>query len=353
MSSQEEDTALRPSKQLKIGDQSQERRVVDTTSSEVQAWLPAPMLHGEPLRDNASLRDFNEGEGTRVADALERSLLLPTDMAELNSLTSEQGAANDQREDLKRERAWRYQATTTLKNSEADLAKAREALTAVTRERDNALSDFEGAQTQANEQTRRLGQAEEQLQIARDLIADLQAKAAKAEKSQRGAEWARDQALWAKDEAENCRKLAERAKKKAESAAYADGMASVEAAYKAQVPGVCRRYCSQVWPEALKQAGVEAASDLWKAENVYFPPAIREAVPEDPTVGEIIEEVRAVELGEHSGEEAPQEIVKIPSDDPASTTEEAVALAVPPQTVPLGQGSEGSGVATVQPEQKE
>ena len=36
--------------------------------------------------DNASLRDFQKGEGTYVANALERSLLLPTDMAELKSL---------------------------------------------------------------------------------------------------------------------------------------------------------------------------------------------------------------------------------------------------------------------------
>ena len=44
------------------------------------------MLHGEPLMDDASLRDFNKGEGTYMADALERSLLLPVDMADLKSL---------------------------------------------------------------------------------------------------------------------------------------------------------------------------------------------------------------------------------------------------------------------------
>ena len=54
--------------------------------SEPQAWLPAPMLHGELLMDNASLRDFQKGEGTYVADALERSLLLPADMAKLRNL---------------------------------------------------------------------------------------------------------------------------------------------------------------------------------------------------------------------------------------------------------------------------
>ena len=36
--------------------------------------------------DNASLRDFRGGEGAYVADALERSLLLPADMAELGGL---------------------------------------------------------------------------------------------------------------------------------------------------------------------------------------------------------------------------------------------------------------------------
>ena len=36
--------------------------------------------------DDASLRDFNKGEGTYVADALERSLLLLADMADMKNL---------------------------------------------------------------------------------------------------------------------------------------------------------------------------------------------------------------------------------------------------------------------------
>ena len=36
--------------------------------------------------DNASLRDFQKDEGTYVADALERSLLLSADMADLKNL---------------------------------------------------------------------------------------------------------------------------------------------------------------------------------------------------------------------------------------------------------------------------
>ena len=36
--------------------------------------------------DNASLKDFRGGEGAYMADVLERSLLLPTDMAKLGGL---------------------------------------------------------------------------------------------------------------------------------------------------------------------------------------------------------------------------------------------------------------------------
>ena len=71
-------------------------------------------------------------------------------------------------------------------------------------------------------------------------------------------------------------------------------MAETQATLKAQVPRVCRFYCSQVWNEALKQAGVEASSDLWKVENVYYPPAIREAAPSSSEVKDAPEEAEAV-----------------------------------------------------------
>ena len=78
---------------------------------------------------------------------------------------------------------------------------------------------------------------------------------------------------------------AECSKKKAEEEAYDLGVAETQATLKAQVPRVCRLYCSQVWNEALKQARVEASSDLWKAECVYYPPAIKEDAPLAPRSG--------------------------------------------------------------------
>ena len=79
----EEDEGRRASKQLRVASLGQEKEV--DVQPEPQAWLPAPMLHGEPLMDNTSLRDFNKGEGTYVADAVERSLLLPVDMEDLKT----------------------------------------------------------------------------------------------------------------------------------------------------------------------------------------------------------------------------------------------------------------------------
>ena len=55
-------------------------------TSEPQAWLPTPILNSEPLRDNASIRDFHGGNGCHVASALEEALLVSTDITELWSI---------------------------------------------------------------------------------------------------------------------------------------------------------------------------------------------------------------------------------------------------------------------------
>ena len=76
--------------------------------------------------------------------------------------------ANDQGKTLDLEREKRLDATRTLKNSETDLLKAREDLKEVTRARDSAKAGLAGVQKQAEDQTRRLLEAEEQLQIAKE-----------------------------------------------------------------------------------------------------------------------------------------------------------------------------------------
>ena len=70
--------------------------------------------------------------------------------------------ANDQGRTLDLEREKCLDATRTLKNSETDLLKAREDLREMTRARDSIELGLANAQKQAEDQTRRLLEAEEQ-----------------------------------------------------------------------------------------------------------------------------------------------------------------------------------------------
>ena len=69
--------------------------------------------------------------------------------------------ANDQSRTLDLECDKRLDATRTLKNSETDLLKVREDLKEVTRARDSAQLGLANAQKQAEDQTKRLLEAEE------------------------------------------------------------------------------------------------------------------------------------------------------------------------------------------------
>ena len=55
------------------------------------------MLHGEPLLEDASMRNLGDSKGGYVADALERALLLPTDMGELKNMRMQEVALSMKR----------------------------------------------------------------------------------------------------------------------------------------------------------------------------------------------------------------------------------------------------------------
>ena len=93
-----EEEAQRVAKQQKVShapNRGAER--TDTQPLEPQAWLPAPMLGGEPLMDDASIRDFNGGIECHVASALEQILLLPKGMVELRGLRKNEVFLNTKR----------------------------------------------------------------------------------------------------------------------------------------------------------------------------------------------------------------------------------------------------------------
>ena len=51
----------------------------------------------EPLRDDASIKDFNGGIGCHVALAVEEALLLPKDVAELKNVEKNELILNNKR----------------------------------------------------------------------------------------------------------------------------------------------------------------------------------------------------------------------------------------------------------------
>ena len=75
---------------------------------------------------------------------------------------------NKQSKASENERSKRIDAARTLKASEDNLAKAKDALKEAIRDRDSTSAGLDGAQKQAEEQTKRLLKAEDQLRIAKE-----------------------------------------------------------------------------------------------------------------------------------------------------------------------------------------
>ena len=76
-------------------------------------------------------------------------------------------------------------------------------------------------------------------------------------------------------QAEEDKAKVEKERDEAEQHGYDVGVAETEDALRAEVPAVCRAYCTQTWEEALNRAGIEASSELRKPENIVFPLALQ------------------------------------------------------------------------------
>nr|XP_023902107.1 uncharacterized protein LOC112013954 [Quercus suber] len=232
----------RATKQQKTSHETQ-REVDKTTtqSSALEAWLPTPMLDKRPLKEDASIRDFSGGLGCRVASALEETLLLPRDMAELRAVQATfrlEEIAKSYYGQIDEEKKKRISAVRTLNASKQNITQLKKKLAAEEEARKSADSALAGYQRQAEDQGRLLRDANAQLA---------------ASKEQQG---------------------------------YNVGVAETEENFRAEVPAVCREYCALTWQEALDRAGVESSSELRKTKNIYFPPAIRAFTPSTP-IGEV------------------------------------------------------------------
>ncbi|XP_030958671.1 uncharacterized protein DDB_G0286299-like [Quercus lobata] len=165
------------------------------------------------------------------------------------------------------ERKQQALAIQTLTQSEQDLAAARKKLLAEEQARKCADSALEGFQKQAEDQGKRLHEANAKLKAAREQIAVLKKHLEETQKL-------REQAKKSREEAEKAKAEAEQATNEAEQKGYEIGVAKTEETLRAEVTMVCRIYCAQTWDETLNRAGVEASSELRRPENVFYPEAI-------------------------------------------------------------------------------
>ena len=147
-------------------------------------------------------------------------------------------------------------------------AELRKKLTEEEHARRSADLALEKAERQAEDQRQRLRKANDQLASSKEQIATLKKKLEETQKL-------KDQVEKLKAEAEKAKIEAEQAREEAEQHGYDVGVAKNEDTLWAEVPAVCRAYCTQTWKETLNRAGLEASSELRKPENIYFPPAIQ------------------------------------------------------------------------------
>ena len=93
-----EEDAQQAAKQQKTSHPAQRgQERYDIQLPEPQAWLPVLMHGGEPLLDDASIRDFNGGVGCHITSAIEEALLFSRDMAEIKNARKNELILNNKR----------------------------------------------------------------------------------------------------------------------------------------------------------------------------------------------------------------------------------------------------------------
>ena len=162
-------------------------------------------------------------------------------------------------------RAAVMQTLVVTENSNTDLKKK---LTAEEQARKSAESALDNAEKQAESWRKLACEVNDQLAAAKEQLATLR-------KQLKETQRLRDQAEKVKAKAEEAKAKAEREKEETEQHGYDVDMAETEDALRAEVPAVCRAYCTQTWEEALNRAGIDASSELRKLENIFFLPTLQ------------------------------------------------------------------------------
>ena len=157
------------------------------------------------------------------------------------------------------------QTLTIAENSNTDLKKK---LITEEQARKSADAALKGAERQAESQRKLTNEANEQLAASNEQLAALKKRLEEAKKL-------RDQAEKNRVQAEEDNAKAEKERDEAEQHGYDVGVAETKDALRAEVPTVCRAYCTQTWEEALNRARIDASSELRKPGNIIFPLALK------------------------------------------------------------------------------
>ena len=170
------------------------------------------------------------------------------------------------------------QTLTIAENYNTDLRKR---LTVEEQARKSADAALKGAEKQAESQRKLTNETKEQLATSKEQVAALKKQLEEAKKL-------KDQAEKARMQVEEDKANTEKERDEVEQHGYDIGVAETEDTLKAEVPAVCRAYCTQTWEEALNRARIDASSELRKPENIVFPlllqiPNQKEATPPVPS----------------------------------------------------------------------
>ena len=88
---------------------------------------------------------------------------------------------------------------------------------------------------------------------------------------------AKQEVMGLKAELEKAKEVARVAADASEKKFYDLRVQETEARLTKELAEVCRDYYQEVWTEALNLAGVPAALEWRRAENIYYPPDLQEA----------------------------------------------------------------------------
>ena len=148
---------------------------------------------------------------------------------------------SQQLDDEKKRRVAVVQTLTIAENSNADLRKR---LTIEEQARKSTDAALKGAEKQVESQRKLTNEAKEQLVASKKQVAALKQQLDEAKKL-------KDQAEKARVQAEEDKAKAEKERDEAEQHGYDVDVAETEDTLRAEVPAVCRAYCTQTQEETF------------------------------------------------------------------------------------------------------